>query len=106
MFRWFLTAVLLSTQLFSWSAAPVYVCLANDGSVGMHLGNSACCNHDRDDACEHGDDACEHATCKCHHRHCHKAVAAHEHRETHSLAPSLHSIVRSGCDCTHIQISQ
>ena len=99
MSRWFLTAVLLATQLSSWTAAPLYVCLASDGSVGMHLGAGECgCDHD--DACD------DHATeCYCRHHHHHEAAIAHHH-EQHSPVPSLHAVVSNSCGCMHIQISQ
>jgi hypothetical protein len=100
MSRWLLTAVLLATQLSSWTAAPLYVCLASDGSVGMHLGAGDC-------GCDHDDSFTDHSECQCrhHHGHHHEAAIAHHH-EHHSLAPSLHAVVSNSCGCMHIQISQ
>src|SRR3954469_23943205 len=97
MTRWLLTAVLLATQLTAWSVAPLYVCVASDGSVGMHLGAGSCgCSHDDDDR------DCG-SNCHCHHHH-HAAGLAQHHE--HRSVPSLHAVVKDSCGCTHIQISQ
>jgi hypothetical protein len=87
---------LVMTQLYSWSAAPLFLCVSGNGSVCVDAGPEAC------DCCDEADsDHC--TTVGCEHQHDHDAeLAAEEHRcadtGTHSLS--------SGCGCRHLQLSQ
>jgi hypothetical protein len=79
MLRGSLIAVLLATQLLSWSAAPIFVCMANDGSIEVTLGE-------------------EHCACHSHH---HGPVGV-----PHRHGPIVKADAHATCDCTHIQVSQ
>ncbi len=83
-----LTVILLTMQLLSWSAQPLYLCLGNDGSVDVCLGPGHC--------------DCD----KSHHDEPHKCCAAHHHA-TDRYQPTIGSVVADkDCDCTHFLISQ
>jgi hypothetical protein len=42
-----LTLLLVTTQFASWGAAPLYLCVGREGSVGIDLGSASCgCRHE------------------------------------------------------------
>jgi hypothetical protein len=86
--RLLLIAVLALTQLYSYSGAPLYLCLGCDGTVGIDFGPTSC-HH-----CQH---KAKRPAAVCQH-HC-----AH-HRHTTQIA--RHSAIVHACGCRHIQLSQ
>jgi hypothetical protein len=91
--RFGLIAVLAVTQLLSWSVQPLYLCLGSDGSVDICLGPGHC-DCEKSHAC--GTDEC----CDDDHDCC------HEHQHGGAQLAGVQLTDNSGCDCTHIQISQ
>jgi hypothetical protein len=88
-----LSLALMATQLFSWSASPLYLCLCGNGSICIDFGpdNCDCCKHSQVD-----DDCTVHHACK-----------VHEHGDSSERAGhDQNSVAGNPCDCTHIQISQ
>ncbi len=84
----FLSLMLAVTQFLSWTAMPLYLCVASDGSVCVDLGQASCtccqgCEQKHDDH-----DACG-STCQSE-RHPPTSVAVVDQAGT--------------CDCTHIPL--
>jgi hypothetical protein len=83
--RALLILFLLSAQLVSWNASPLFLCLDSDGAVCVDLGpaSCACCRH------HHDAESPRHAT-----------------GESPTSGPSEPARVdASPCDCTHVQIT-
>jgi hypothetical protein len=90
-----LSLALLTTQLLSWGASPLYLCLCEDGGVCIDRGprDCGCCSCPADDP--------------------HQCLAdsedCHEHDSDLHRSPSSSAVTPDGhasdC-CTHIQISQ
>jgi hypothetical protein len=76
--------VLVAMQLLCWSVQPLYLCLGNDGRVDVCLGPGHC-------DCENAHGECSHNDGGLNHTHRQAVVELSD---------------ASGCDCTHIQISQ
>jgi hypothetical protein len=74
-----LITFLLSAQLISWNASPLFLCLDGDGELGIDLGPESCncCRHQHDSANYRGHDR----TC------------------------DEHGVALTHCDCTHVQIT-
>jgi hypothetical protein len=91
------TLLLVATQVASWNAGRLYLCLGRDGSVAIDFGPGFC------DSCQPAEAecscACEHAACP---RHEPAACDAAEHAAAcqHAGGPL------DPCDCLHIQISE
>ena len=90
-----LSLTLILTQLLSWSASPLYLCLDDDGSVCVDFGPDGCqcCQQPAADghAC-----VAEHGTCK-----------DHDHNNSERQRVDSENALAAGpCDCTHIQILQ
>ncbi len=78
--------MLVATQVLSWNAASVYLCVDADGTACFDFGPATC-------GCCHGEAAeDEHAGHACH---------GHDH----ALAEGDSSAPDDDCGCTHIQIS-
>lgn len=93
-----LSAVLVATQVLSWQASPLYLCLSADGSMCVDFGPSGC----------HCRDASGHAGCSHEHHACtasdrEHAVCEHGCCEHGQLAESDQA---NPCGCDHIQISE
>lgn len=85
MIKTLLSAVLVGTQVLSWIAAPVFVCLDADGSFCLDFGPQTC------RCCRHEDQADG-----CHHEH-----GRHDTELDHSLATRV-----DPCGCVHVRISE
>ena len=83
----FVPVMLAVTQLMSWAATPLHLCIDKNGSVHLEVSSSNC-NSCADD--NHGKDDSEHATCCSH-------CEAEE---------SGHAVValEEPCGCTHIPL--
>jgi hypothetical protein len=98
--------MLVLAQVFSWSAAPLYLCLEADGSTCLDLGPllCECCRSEEpaqavhDQACaEHG---CQEHGCQEH------SCPEHELRTPAEQASAATSFLDGApCGCTHRQIS-
>lgn len=90
-----LSLTLILTQLLSWSASPLYLCLGDDGSICVDFGpeDCTCCKQPTVAGSER---VAEHGTCKDH---------VHHNSEKQGLN-SENSVAGAPCDCTHIQILQ
>ena len=97
-----LTLVLMATQLLAGSPSALYLCLGDDGSVGIDFGPDNCgrCDHSPGDDCAATTAVCPDAYCQ-----------DHSHADHHGCSPSPLAVgddawCDAGCDCIHIQISQ
>lgn len=88
-----LLLLLVTTQLVSWSAAPLYLCVARCGSVCIDRGSENCgCNEKSHRQAQIGHPLCD--QCREH----------EEHGDNEpEIAGHVHSVFND-CDCTHIQI--
>jgi hypothetical protein len=77
--RALLITFLLSSQLISWNASPLFLCLDGDGELGIDLGPESC-------------------NCV---RHQHDSTNYHRHDRT----CDEHGVALTHCDCTHVQIT-
>jgi hypothetical protein len=90
-----LSLMLVVTQVVPWTASPLFLCLASDGSVCLDAGPAACtCCRDH----EHDEDAC---------------CGRDTDKERHEDGPSRVSDDRGGewvsdadCNCAHVLLSQ
>ena len=98
-----LSLMLVATQLVSWNASPLYLCVGSEGSVCIDLGseNCNCCPEtaERASACvvahtQHPADTQRVST-----------RLIHEHDED-QLAPGHHDshVSSAACECKHIQL--
>lgn len=79
-----LSLILVLAQLFSWGAAPVYLCACGSGSVCIDTGPNDCdCCHEATDAQLDGQ------------------AVTHEHQHDEALATTL----SLPCDCQHVELS-
>jgi len=88
-----LSLALIVTQLLSWSASPLYLCLGSDGSVCVDHGPDGCecCKH------SHSDDECVGS----------RACKDHDHNNPGERGGHQEDLAAGDpCDCTHIQILQ
>jgi hypothetical protein len=95
MARQFLSLLLAATQLASWGASPLYLCVARGGSVCIDRGCESChCCHDLDDCASLCLAACDRSP-----------ADAHAEDEVH---PADHDspAVSDACGCTHYLIVQ
>jgi hypothetical protein len=91
-----LSLILVATQVLSWNAAPLYLCLESDGSACFDFGPDTCgCCHEHASTPETDTQAACHAHTGCNH--------AEQARTAESAADSPAS--SSPCGCTHVQIS-
>ena len=90
-----LSLILVATQVLSWNAAPLYLCLESDGSVCFDFGPDMCgCCHEDASTQESGSPAA-----------CHEHACGHaEHARPADQAADSQSS-SSPCGCTHVQIS-
>ncbi len=90
-----LSLILVATQVLSWNAAPLYLCLESDGTACLDFGPDTCgCCHEDASMPNSAQDAChEHAGCS------HADHARPSGSATDSQAAA------SPCGCTHVQIS-
>ena len=91
----FLVTLLLTAQIISWNASPLFLCMGGDGSLCIDLGpdSCACCRHGHDGA----EDVLSIPAANGQKRaHCHASCDRHQ-------APV--SIEATPCDCTHLQIT-
>jgi hypothetical protein len=89
MVKMLLSAVLVATQVLSWNASPLFLCMSADGSICVDFGpdGCACCQHDAVEA-----------PCTSHHDACHE----HDHGQLDDSAADE----SDPCGCDHIQISE
>lgn len=79
-----LSLILVATQLFSWGAAPLYLCTCGSGSVCIDTGPNDCdCCHDAPHAESNG------------------TARGHEHQHDEALATTL----SLPCECQHVELS-
>ena len=90
-----LSLVLMTMQLISWGASPLYLCLGGDGSFCIDFGPESCkcCKHPHieTNGCGSAPSACQ------------------EHDHSHSEKPSVNCdkfAATAPCECTHIQIPE
>lgn len=87
-----LALVLAATQVTSWGAAPLYLCVGAEGSVTVDLGSDHCTScrvaESQSTVC-----ASESACCP-----------VHEHDADRPRAPHDRLTAFRTCDCTHFQI--
>ena len=81
--RALLIIALLTTQLISWDASPLFLCFDSDGEVCIDLGpgSCSCCRHEHEAANDQG------------------------RPEQRSQQSSERRIGGSPCECTHLQIT-
>ena len=87
MVKLLLSVVLVATQVVSWNASPLYLCMSADGSICLDFGPESCdcCRHDAAQSeCSSGHDPC------------------HDHGQSDDSAADE----SDPCGCGHIQISQ
>jgi hypothetical protein len=88
MLKSLLSIVLLATQVLSWNAVPVYLCLGADGSICVDFGPASCgcCRLDLP------------ATGGC--------ESEHGRHDDHARLKPLGLADVDPCGCTHVEISQ
>jgi hypothetical protein len=90
-----LSLVLVVTQLLSWSATPMYLCLCGSGSLCIDAGPDDC------DCCEVNEVATAiHSPGQLHHDH--DALAC---GDSHTAAGESATWLAAPCDCRHVELA-
>ncbi len=91
-----LSLILVATQVLSWNAAPLYLCLESDGTACLDFGPDTCgCCHEVASTPDATDSHACHAHAGCNHA---------EHPQPAGSATDSQASP-SPCGCTHVQIS-